>query len=76
MGQGVSHVPPLYRGDSGTAHGDGEWAQIRVKAKAEVARLRSLPRTDPMAQIREGTWPRPTEEQEAHLRLMEEEEER
>ena len=45
--------PPLYRGDSGTAHGDGEWAQIQVKAKAEVARLRALPVTDPWADFKE-----------------------
>jgi hypothetical protein len=43
--------------------GTAEWEIVRARARLEVQRLRSLPRTDPLDQIRQGTWPNPTPEQ-------------
>jgi hypothetical protein len=48
-----------------------EWARVQAEARLTVARLRSLPRTDAWAQVRKGTWPTPTEEQQRQGRLME-----
>ena len=49
-----------------------EWVRFQARARRKVAQLRALPRTDAWAQVREGTWPEPTEEQRRHARLMEE----
>jgi hypothetical protein len=51
---------------------DSEWEAVQARARVLVARLRSLPRTDPWAQVWAGTWPIPTEEQRRQGRLVEE----
>jgi hypothetical protein len=48
-----------------------EWEAVRARARVEVQRLRSLPRPDAWAQVKEGTWSQPTEEQRRVARLME-----